>query len=163
MLAEINRFARLKPVPARRLLTDRMLGLMMRLSRMRPDLPAAEIRWYCDRWLMAMGLTGQGDLETITLQDGRDAVIVARKGCCLDYLIAPQDYCVSCPSSPPGSAGPANGPMPRQRRGRSSRRPRRDRRPKALPGAGSPNRWTAAFSLARGADFAPGAVACLDL
>ena len=36
MLAEINTFARLKPVPARRLLADRMLGLMVRLAACAP-------------------------------------------------------------------------------------------------------------------------------
>ena len=97
MLAEINALTRLKPVPARRLLADRLLGLMVRLGRMRPDLPAATIRAYADRWLAAMGLTGQGDLETLTLQTGRETVIIARKGCCLDYLIAAGDYCTSCP------------------------------------------------------------------
>lgn len=97
LLAEVNTITRLKRLPALRLLTDRMLGLMTLLQRQRPDLPAAAIRAYSARWLAAMGLTGQGDLESLFLPDGREVLIIARKGCCLDYLIEPDVYCASCP------------------------------------------------------------------
>lgn len=97
MLEEINSFTRLKPVPARRLLADRMLGVIVKLSHLRRDIPAETIHDYCRQWLAAMGLTGEGTLETLRLHDGRQAVIIARKGCCLDYLIEPGVYCTSCP------------------------------------------------------------------
>jgi siderophore ferric iron reductase len=97
LLAEINAITRLKRLPALRLLADRMLGLMTLLQRQRPDLPAATIRAYSERWLAAMGLTGQGDLESLFLPDGREVLVIARKGCCLDYLIEPDAYCTSCP------------------------------------------------------------------
>jgi siderophore ferric iron reductase len=97
LLAEVNALTKLKRVPALRLLTDRMLGLMTLLQRQRPDLPAATVRAYSDRWLAAMGLTGQGDLESLFLPNGREVLIIARKGCCLDYLIEPDVYCASCP------------------------------------------------------------------
>lgn len=97
MLDEVNAIVKLKPIPAKRLLTDRMLGIMVRLARQRPDLSPAVIAAHSNRWLAAMGLTGQGELEFITLHDGRQAPIIARKGCCLDYLIEPDYYCASCP------------------------------------------------------------------
>lgn len=97
MLAEVNGYEKLKRLPARRLLADRLLGLMVRLSRQRPDLPAASIQAYSARWLAALGLTGQGDLEALPLPDGRIALVVARKGCCLDYLVDPGTYCATCP------------------------------------------------------------------
>lgn len=97
MLDEINALVRLKPLPARRLFADRMLSLMVRLAHWRPDLPPSAIRAFSDAWLHALGLTGQGDLETVFLPDGREALIVARKGCCLDYRIDPGAYCATCP------------------------------------------------------------------
>lgn len=97
VLAEINRFEKLKRLPALRLLTDRMLGCMLMLQRKRPDLTASDIRAICDAWLSAMGLVGQGDLESLMLADGREVLLIARKGCCLDYLAFPGTYCASCP------------------------------------------------------------------
>lgn len=97
VLAEINTLTRLKRVPALRLLTDRMLGLMLRLSHFVPGTGQAEQRRACALWLEAMGLTGQGDLETLELADGRQVLLMARKGCCLDYLAFPGTYCASCP------------------------------------------------------------------
>lgn len=97
ILAEINAVTRLKRLPALRLLADRMLGLMVRLRDFAPHTGIAERRRFCDLWLAAMGLTGEGDLETLDLADGRQALIIARKGCCLDYLAFPETYCASCP------------------------------------------------------------------
>lgn len=97
VLAEINLVTKLKRVPALRLLADRMLGIMLRLDHYVPGLTNADRRRYCALWLEAMGLAGQGDLEALTLQDGREVLIVARKGCCLDYLAFPDTYCASCP------------------------------------------------------------------
>lgn len=97
MLAEVNAVTKLKRLPALRLLADRMLGLMLRLRNYVPDMTIKEQRRLCGLWLSAMGLTGQGDLETLELADGRQVLIVARKGCCLDYLAFPDAYCSSCP------------------------------------------------------------------
>ena len=97
VLVEINAVTRLKRLPAMRLLADRMLGLMVRLGQYRPGTSIAEQHRYCALWLEAMGLAGQGSLETIDLPGGRQAAIVARKGCCLDYLAFPGTYCASCP------------------------------------------------------------------
>lgn len=97
ILAEINAVTRFKRLPALRLLADRMLGLMVRLKDFAPQTSIAERRRFCALWLEAMGLTGKGDLETLDLADGRQALVIARKGCCLDYLAFPGAYCASCP------------------------------------------------------------------
>ena len=97
MLGEVNALVKLKPLPAKRLFADRMLTLMVWLGQKRRDLPAATIRAYSDRWLDVLGLTGQGDLESVLVPDGREVLIVRRKGCCLDYLIDPDRYCATCP------------------------------------------------------------------
>lgn len=97
MMGEVNALVKLKPLPARRLLADRMLTLMVWLSQKRPDLPAETIRAWSDRWLDRLGLTGQGELESVFAPGGREVLIVKRKGCCLDYLIDPDRYCATCP------------------------------------------------------------------
>lgn len=97
VLAEINSVTKLKRLPALRLLTDRMLGLMVRLPQYRPGTDLIEQQRFCTLWLAAMGLTGQGDIEIISLADGRQVPITARKGCCLDYLAFSGAYCSSCP------------------------------------------------------------------
>ncbi|OYX06175.1 MAG: siderophore ferric iron reductase [Rhizobiales bacterium 32-66-8] len=97
MLDEVNVLVKLRPLPARRLLADRMLSLMVWLSQKRRDLPAAVIRAYSDRWLAVLGLSSQGDLDAVFTPDGRELLIVRRKGCCLDYLIDPDRLCATCP------------------------------------------------------------------
>ncbi|MGV8831450.1 MAG: siderophore ferric iron reductase [Devosia sp.] len=97
LLDEVNVQARLRPLPAKRLLADRILSLMVWLSQKRRDLPVAAVQAYCDQWLATLELTGQGALETIAAPDGRQMLIVKRKGCCLDYLLDPDRLCASCP------------------------------------------------------------------
>jgi siderophore ferric iron reductase len=97
MLDEINVLTRLKRRPALRLLADRMLSLMVRLGHYRPGTTIEEQKRYCALWLAAMGLTGEGDLETLDVANGRQVVIMARKGCCLDYLALGGVYCSTCP------------------------------------------------------------------
>lgn len=97
MLTETNSVTRLKPLPARRLLADRILGLMVRVAQRQPDVPLARIRAWSEQWLEVLGLSGQGRLDDVQLPDGRAAVIVRRKGCCLDYLITPERLCSTCP------------------------------------------------------------------
>lgn len=97
LLDEINAVTRLKRLPALRLLVDRMLGLMVRLKHFRPEIGIDEQYRYCDLWLDAMGLGGHGGLETLDLPNGQQVAIMARKGCCLDYLAFPGRRCASCP------------------------------------------------------------------
>lgn len=97
MLEEVNRELRLKPLPARRLLADRMLSLMVWLSQRRRDLPSETIDRYAALWLAALELGGQGTLEPVAGPAGERLLIVKRKGCCLDYRIDPDRLCASCP------------------------------------------------------------------
>ncbi|KRA96644.1 hypothetical protein ASD83_16255 [Devosia sp. Root685] len=97
LLAEINAVTKLRRLPALRLVTDRMLGLVLRLRDYAPGITLEEQRRICDLWLSAMDLVGKGDLETLVLADGRQVLISARKGCCLDYLAFPDVYCSTCP------------------------------------------------------------------
>ncbi|QQR36390.1 siderophore ferric iron reductase [Devosia oryziradicis] len=96
MLDEVNRQARLRPLPARRLLADRMLSLMLWLGQRRRDLSTETIETYAARWLEGLGLSGQGTLEPVKA-GGHRLLIVRRKGCCLDYRIDPGRYCATCP------------------------------------------------------------------
>lgn len=97
MLEEVNRHAKLRPLPARRLLADRMLGLMVWLGQRRRELFIETVQDYCALWLDGLGLTGQGDLQVVMAGTGQRLLIVRRKGCCLDYLITPERLCASCP------------------------------------------------------------------
>lgn len=97
LLDEINAVVKLKPLPARRLLADRMLSIIARLPQWQPGVTPVMAEDYAQQWLAALGLTGQGRLDRIGVSHGREVVIVTRKGCCLDYLIEPKAYCASCP------------------------------------------------------------------
>lgn len=97
LLAEINVLVRLKPLPARRLLADRLLRLMVWLQHRQPSLTPTQVLTYAESWLSAAGVAGQGALEAVTVPDGRVVLIVKRKGCCLDYLITPDHLCTTCP------------------------------------------------------------------
>jgi siderophore ferric iron reductase len=99
MLEEINTLEKLRPVPAQRLLADRMLGLMVWLSHKRRDLTLEQVEDFSNRWMAALGLTGQGALERVEA-GGQRLLIVKRKGCCLDYLIDPDRLCATCPKQP---------------------------------------------------------------
>ncbi|PXA99774.1 siderophore ferric iron reductase [Nostoc sp. 3335mG] len=97
MLVEVNAVSRLKRLPALRLLADRMLGLMVRLRDYCPGITLDAQERFCALWLEAMGLRGQGHLDRLDLADGRQVLVIARKGCCLDYRAFPGTYCSSCP------------------------------------------------------------------
>ena len=97
LLDEINVLVRLKPLPMRRLLADRLLRLMVWLQHRQPSLTPGQILDYAEQWLAATGVAGEGALEAVTTDDGRVVLIVHRKGCCLDYLITPDHLCATCP------------------------------------------------------------------
>ncbi|WP_173088701.1 siderophore ferric iron reductase [Devosia sp. 1635] len=97
LLEEINAIVRFKPVPAQRLLAARVLGVVALLERMQPGISPDEISRHAQSWLAALDLVGQGTLEPVVLTDGRQKLVLARKGCCLDYLVWPDRLCASCP------------------------------------------------------------------
>ncbi|MBS3850582.1 siderophore ferric iron reductase [Devosia sp. BSSL-BM10] len=94
---EVNAVAKLRHLPAQRLLADRMLSLMVWLRSRQPTLSVDTVVAYSEAWMAALGLSSQGQLETVRAPDGRALLIVKRKGCCLDYLIDPTRLCASCP------------------------------------------------------------------
>lgn len=102
LLPEVNQQARLKPLPARRLLADRMLSLMVWLANRQRDLTPDQIEGFAALWLEGLGLTGQGDLESVPGPTGDRLLIVRRKGCCLDYRLDPDRLCASCPKQDDG-------------------------------------------------------------
>lgn len=97
MLAEARAFANIKPVLARRLLADRILGLLLQFHYDEPERPLDQIEALAARWLDAAGLAGHSGLEPLTLPDGRTMLILKRRTCCLDYLLDPDALCVTCP------------------------------------------------------------------
>ncbi|WP_160297857.1 siderophore ferric iron reductase [Devosia chinhatensis] len=97
VLEEIQTIMPLKERFAHYLLAERMLSLMVRLRHFRPMLGVTEQLAFCTLWLDAMGLDRHGQLDVVTLPQGGEAVIVARKGCCLDYRAMPGTLCASCP------------------------------------------------------------------
>lgn len=96
LLDEVNALEKLRPIPAQRLLADRMLGLMVWLRQKRRDLTIEQVEAFSDRWITGLGLVGQGTLERVEAR-GHQVLIVRRKGCCLDYRIDPDRLCASCP------------------------------------------------------------------
>ena len=97
LLGEVNRLENFRLVPARRLLADRILGLMVLLAQRRPELEPSMIAAWTGAWMAVLELEGQGSLEWIDLPDGRHVPVVSRKGCCLDYRATPGRFCASCP------------------------------------------------------------------
>ena len=97
MLAEARTDANVKPLLARRLLADRILGLVLQLHQEDADYPVAEVEAIAQRWLTAMGLAGMSGVETIDMADGSPFLILKRRTCCLDYLLDPDALCVTCP------------------------------------------------------------------
>jgi siderophore ferric iron reductase len=100
MFVAVNALEKLRPIPARRLFADRMLGLMVWLGQRRRDLTPDAIEAYAVRWLDLLDLTGQGQLERVSAGQ-RTLLITRRKGCCLDYLIDPDRLCANCPRQDP--------------------------------------------------------------
>ena len=97
LLLEVNAWEKLRPLPAQRLLADRILSLLVLLAQKRPELSREAIEAHAQAWLAVLGLEGQGSLQWLPLEDGRTVPIVSRKGCCLDYLATPPRFCANCP------------------------------------------------------------------
>lgn len=91
-------FLAVKPVMARRLLADRLLGLMIRLDRMKPGLFTGCLKANADLWLRATDLDGASGLQAIRLQNGREQFVLDRRACCMNYLRADGEVCESCPT-----------------------------------------------------------------
>jgi len=97
---ETNRheFATVKRTTARRLLADRLLGLLLRLGRLDASFGNAELQDYACAWLEAAGLESMSALRPITLSCGREQLVLERRACCMAYLCANGAICPSCPT-----------------------------------------------------------------
>ncbi|MFC1456515.1 MULTISPECIES: siderophore ferric iron reductase [Microvirga] len=96
--AHKQEFATVKQITAKRLLADRILGLLLRIGRHDPSLGNEELQDCACAWLEAAGLESMSALSPITLSDGREQLILERKACCMAYLCADGAICESCPT-----------------------------------------------------------------
>lgn len=102
LLADLGRVIPVKRQLAERLLADRVLGILARLSATRADMPAAAIAEFGERWLAAMSLEGASGLVPVTLCNGREQPVLDRRSCCLEYR-ASGAVCATCPKLPPAA------------------------------------------------------------
>ncbi|MDX1654345.1 MAG: siderophore ferric iron reductase [Candidatus Competibacteraceae bacterium] len=100
LLEDLNGVIRVKPLLARRLLADRVLGVLLDLAARRPDLPDDLVEDYAQGWLSALNLEGQSALGTIGWKNGRRRLVLERRACCLAYRSQGGGYCDSCPVLP---------------------------------------------------------------
>ena len=91
-------FATVKQITARRLLADRILGLLLRIGQLDSRLGNEELQDYACAWLEAAGLESMSALRPITLSCGREQLVLERKACCMAYLCADGAICESCPT-----------------------------------------------------------------
>lgn len=96
LLGDLARLVAVKPGLARRLLADRVLGLLA-LEAARGTCTAAECPALGQRWLAAMDLPGASALALETLPDGRRQPVLERRSCCLEFRAAAGAVCASCP------------------------------------------------------------------
>jgi siderophore ferric iron reductase len=102
VLADLARLAPIKPGLARRLLADRVLGLLA-LEAVRGETVApADCPGLARRWLDAMALPDASALALDRRADGRPLPVLERRSCCLEFRAAAGAVCPSCPRLPPG-------------------------------------------------------------
>jgi len=91
-------FATVKRITARRLLADRILGLLLRIGQIDSCVGNEELQDDACAWLEAAGLEAMSALRPITLSCGREQLVLERKACCMAYLCARGMICESCPT-----------------------------------------------------------------
>lgn len=97
LLDDLNHEVRMKPVVARRLLADRVLGTLAR-----PGLPQPPgLAQTAEQWLAALDLAGESGLTDLPLADGGSRLVLDRKACCLAYRVDGGILCSSCPKLAP--------------------------------------------------------------
>jgi siderophore ferric iron reductase len=89
-------FATVKRITTRRLLADRILGLLLRIGQLDSCLGSEELQDDAYAWLEAAGLEAMSALRPITLSCGREQLVLERKACCMAYLCARGMICESC-------------------------------------------------------------------
>lgn len=97
LLDDLSAVIAVKRTLALRLLADRVLDFVARMTAERscstPEMTMARGA----RWLAAMGLEGASGYVPVSLGDGRVRPALDRRSCCLDYRIADGACCASCP------------------------------------------------------------------
>lgn len=97
LMADLDMVIRIKPVLARRLLADRVLGMITHARLLDPTLDNARLSDWAERWVAATGLEGCSGVMTIRLSNGIEQLTLDSKACCLEYRRCGGDYCDSCP------------------------------------------------------------------
>lgn len=95
LLHDLSCVIAVKPELARRLLADRVLGLLLRVRH-----NAAPSQADAEAWLAGAGLQGKSALMRVPLADGESRPALDRRACCLEYLTADARLCESCPRQP---------------------------------------------------------------
>jgi siderophore ferric iron reductase len=91
LLEELNGVVRVKPELARRLLADRLLGLILYAE------PQGDVEPLAERWLQAAGLQRKSGLMRVPLGDGGTRLALERRACCLEYRGTSAAFCATCP------------------------------------------------------------------
>ncbi|MDX1587569.1 MAG: siderophore ferric iron reductase [Oleiphilaceae bacterium] len=97
LLQQLNQVTAIKPLSARRLVADTLLLALCRLPLISTALTTRQILALSRQWLDATGLTQQSALVPVRLECGREALVLDRKGCCMDYRRQGGEICASCP------------------------------------------------------------------
>lgn len=97
LLNELNQVTSLKPLSARRLVADTLLLALRELPRVTPGVTPGQVLALSQQWLAATGLARQSALVPVRLDCGRQALVLDRKGCCMDYRRVGGAVCASCP------------------------------------------------------------------
>lgn len=97
LLHQLNQVTSLKPLSARRLVADTLLLALRELPRIIPGVTPRQVLALSQQWLAATGLARQSALVPVRLDSGRQALVLDRKGCCMDYRREGGAVCASCP------------------------------------------------------------------
>lgn len=97
LLNQLNQVTALKPLSARRLVADTLLLALRELPRVIPGVTPRQVLTLSQQWLSATGLDRQSALVPVRLDCGRQALVLDRKGCCMDYRREGGAVCASCP------------------------------------------------------------------
>lgn len=100
LFADLGEVATVKPLNAKRLLADRILGSLAHLPQMADGPDTARTLHYAELWLEAASLSGMSSLAVAKLSNGREQPVLDRKACCLHYCVPGAELCASCPKQP---------------------------------------------------------------
>lgn len=85
---------------ARRVLADCVLEALLLVQRLRHDWSRDDVRRHGDRWLLALGLTGESGYLVYRDTGGAERLALERRICCLHFRRAGGEPCATCPRLP---------------------------------------------------------------